>query len=301
MKSDSIYDCAIIGGGPGGLVAGVYLARFKRKVVIIDGGDSRARWIPKIRNFAGFYDGVSGARLLKKLWIHVKKYNVPVIQGNAVLRRANNIFKIKINNEMIVSRKVILAIGMKDVQPEFENLDELRKSGLLAYCPICDGFEYNQEKVGLLVQNNEGLKKLKSLRAFSPKLFVFKTKDFDINPRYINFMNEHGIKFDSTVVEKLSAAVDQHGLLVVTKKSRKPVFVKVAYVGLGTKTANSVLKHLNKLKRTKQGFIITDSHQRTSIKGLFAVGDCVNGLSQISVAAAHAAVAATTVHNELLM
>ena len=75
--------------------------------------------------------------------------------------------------------------------------------------------------------------------------------------------------------------------------------VRTAYVSLGVKIRDSAFGHLKSLKRTQSGFILVDSLQRTSIAGAYAVGDCVNDLFQVSVAAWHAAIAATDVHNSL--
>src|SRR3954463_5512018 len=78
-------DCVIIGGGPAGLTAAIYLARFNRSVAVIDGGDSRARLIPATHNYPGFADGVSGSRLLELLREQARNYGVQLIQGRIEL------------------------------------------------------------------------------------------------------------------------------------------------------------------------------------------------------------------------
>ena len=69
------YDCLIVGGGPAGLTAAIYLARYRRKVLVIDSGQSRAAWIPKSHNYPGFEDGISGKALLKKLREQAEEYD----------------------------------------------------------------------------------------------------------------------------------------------------------------------------------------------------------------------------------
>ena len=72
-----------------------------------------------------------------------------------------------------------------------------------------------------------------------------------------------------------------------------------SYVALGVEFDKTAVQHLNNLRRTKDGFIQTSSHQETSISGLYAVGDCVNALAQVSVAIGQAALAATRIHHDL--
>lgn len=88
-------------------------------------------------------------------------------------------------------------------------------------------------------------------------------------------------------------------MYVQMKDQPKPIAVDVAYVALGVDFSEKTIQHLRRLKRTKDGFIVTKSHQETSIPGLYAVGDCVSALAQISVAIGQAALAATRIHNHL--
>ena len=74
-------DCIIVGGGPAGLIAATYLARFRRRAVVIDDGQSRARWIPVSHNMPAFPQGVSGRDLLKRLREQAERYGAVLRQG----------------------------------------------------------------------------------------------------------------------------------------------------------------------------------------------------------------------------
>ena len=78
MAETAHYDCLIVGGGPAGLTAATYLARFRRNVVLVDAGQSRAALIPKTRNYPGFVDGISGPDLLKAQWDAGREKRRPV-------------------------------------------------------------------------------------------------------------------------------------------------------------------------------------------------------------------------------
>jgi thioredoxin reductase (NADPH) len=290
------FECAIIGAGPGGLVSGLYLERYKRKIVIFDSMDSRAQWAPRIRNLIGYTNGISGRHLLFQLRKQVSAYNPRFVKGEACVQRKKSAFEISVGDSKFTAQTVILATGMKDIQPDVPNVTSLRKKGLLAYCPICDGFDHSKQKVGLLVRDNHGLKKVSFLAKFSPNLRVFTTQKFRVASHHIQTMHKLGIRFYSEPIQSLEA---NKGLQVNFELGR-PVHVDLAYVGLGSYLNDHAFKGLKKLKRKKDGFIMTTSHQETSIPGLYAVGDCAQGLSQVSVAVGHAAVAATQIHNRLL-
>src|SRR5690606_38188431 len=103
---------------------------------------SRARWIPRIRNLIGYTQGLAGKELIRRLKKQVSSLGAEMVRGHAVLRRDGRYFEIKAGNRTICAKTVILATGMKDINPQVENLDDLRRRGLLAYCPICDGYDH---------------------------------------------------------------------------------------------------------------------------------------------------------------
>jgi thioredoxin reductase (NADPH) len=305
MKTKFDYECAVIGAGPGGLVSSIYLSRFKRKVIVIDAGDPRAQWIPRIRNLVAHPDGLTGKQLLKRLRDQSEQYRTQFLHGKARVRRLPaGGFKITVAGvhknlkTIFTAENVILATGMKDVEPEVPNLEELKLKAVLAYCPICDSFEHAKDEIGLLIKDGKGLKKAKFLARFCKTLHVFQVKKFKVSSRQLSNIKKLNVKFYQGELESLELAKNPKGLWI-KQKGKRPFYVKMAYVALGTKIDHSAVTHIYGLKKTKEGFYHTTAHQETTVPGLYAVGDCVNGLSQVSVAVGHAAVAATRVHNSL--
>ena len=78
------YDCLVVGGGPAGLTAALYLARFRRRVLVIDAGKSRAASIPRSHNHPGFADGISGDVLLRTLRTQAEEYGAKIVVGNVL-------------------------------------------------------------------------------------------------------------------------------------------------------------------------------------------------------------------------
>lgn len=292
------YECIIIGAGPGGLVSALYLERYKRKIAVIDGEDSRARWIPRIRNLIGHTKGLTGPELLENLKEQVSAYKTEIIKGTAQVRRKGRGFEVDIGHRILRAKKVILATGMNDIQPPIENYESLRKKGLLGYCPICDGFDHSKDRIGLLVNGSHGLKKISFIAKFSPDLHIIPTKELKLSSHYISTIKKLGAHFHAGQLESLQSQTKPRGL-TVKMKNRKPFFVKFAYVALGAVVNASAIQFIKLVRRSKDGHFITDAHQQTSVPGLFAVGDCVHTLSQVSVAVGQAAIAATQVHNDL--
>jgi thioredoxin reductase (NADPH) len=297
MRSDSRYDCIVIGAGPGGLVAAMYLQRLKRRVLLIDGGPSRAARIPKIRNLVGYAEGISGTELLDRLHCQLDKCKGEVMKGRATVGRSPRGFDVYVDGRCLQTRKVILGTGMRDIEPDgLTNLDELTHKGLLGYCPICDGFDHSEEKIALLVQSNGGVKKVRFMAGFSRDLVVVQVKPFEIAQVHKPILEQWRIP----VVRGPLKAITQHGKgLCIQPEHGKSTFVDAAYVLLGAKVPRDAVRNITELKRSTGGFLVVNAYQETSVEGLYAIGDCVDGLSQVSVAVGQAAIAATHVHNTL--
>src|ERR1044072_7035636 len=109
------YDCLVIGGGPAGLTAAIYLARFHLKLKVIDAGGSRASWIPCTRNHAGFPDGISGTELIARMKAQAQLYGA-AIESERVTRldRIEGGFCATSGSGAATARSVLLATGTKN-------------------------------------------------------------------------------------------------------------------------------------------------------------------------------------------
>src|SRR5262245_23380594 len=104
------YDCLIVGGGPAGLTAAIYLARYRRRALVVDSGKSRAEWIPTSHNYPGFEDGISGKALLRKLREQAEEYGAELRQGEVTkLEEARDGFVATANGKTIAAKRVLMA------------------------------------------------------------------------------------------------------------------------------------------------------------------------------------------------
>lgn len=304
------FDCGIIGGGPGGLVSALYLRRFERSVVLVNAGKPRAAWIPKTHNLLGFDRGISGPVLLKRLRRQVNsaggargtapRGEMAWLRAVATVERFRDGFVILTEGgRRLKVRKVILATGIEDFQPALKNLRELRYSGLLRYCSICDGHEFKNEPVAVLARDESGVDRALFIRHWTDDLTLLVPRELKLSQTKLREIAQSQVKLKRSDGLNMEILHRPRRLLITTADHR-PFEVSGAYIELGMRPHDRAYRHLDGLNKTKDGFPIADAEQRLSIPGLFAVGDCVSEVGQIAVAAGQAAVAATTLHNDLL-
>ena len=155
-------DCLIVGGGPAGLTAALYLARFERHSLVVDAGEPRASWIPTSHNVPVFAEGISGRDLLARQREHVRRYGVPVLPGTVTeIGKGPDGFVTRIDADggtrEVKARRVLLATGAIDVEPDLPDLPNAVRRGLVRYCPICDGFESRGKRIAVIGFGDRGL------------------------------------------------------------------------------------------------------------------------------------------------
>jgi thioredoxin reductase (NADPH) len=144
-------DCLIVGGGPAGLTAAIYLARFRRSVVLVDSGSSRAVLIASTHNYPGFATGIAGDRLLEELRTQAARYGAVLEPGTIEsLEPAENGLRARLDVRAIAARKVLLATGIVDEKPALPSLPEFIYRGGVRFCPICDGYEAMDKRIAVV-------------------------------------------------------------------------------------------------------------------------------------------------------
>jgi thioredoxin reductase (NADPH) len=290
-------DCLIVGGGPAGLTAAIYLARFHLNVVVADSGDSRAALIPKTRNHAGFPEGISGPNLLRRMNQQARIYGVrieeTIVSG---LHIDGDDFRADTGTGTITARAVLLATGVVNNRPEMADdlHDEALARGLLRYCPICDGYEVTDQAIGVIGTGARGTREALFLRGYSADItLIAPGHDHALDEGQQADLARAGIK----LLAGPSAYVPgPHGISVFTDAGCFG-FASL-YPALGSVVRSDLAMALG-AKVSDEGCMLVDSHQRSSIPGLYAAGDVVLGLDQISHAMGEGGVAATTIRNDL--
>lgn len=295
-----ILDCLIIGGGPAGLTAGIYLSRFRRSCRIVDSGQSRAAWIPMSHNHPGFPDGIAGKELLRRMATQALKYGADIGENTVetIDRDSDGLFQSRlVDGTTVLSRTVVLATGVIDIEPELPDLFKAVQRGLIRHCPVCDGYEVTDQKIAVICPKENSAREALFLRTYSHE---------------VTLISSCGVL---PLDESERAQLEGAGVIVIEQAINKVIMVNetiaklqladgqvlafdAIYSALGTIPRAAIAKHLD-VRLSDDGRITVDEHQMTSIAGIYACGDIVAGLNQISVAMGQAAVAACAVHHRL--
>ncbi|CAH2599380.1 Thioredoxin reductase [Rhodovastum atsumiense] len=295
-------DCLVVGGGPAGLTAALYLARFRRRVVVVDAGAPRAAWIPKSHNIPLFAAGIPGPEILERARAAVRRYGVAILPGEVTqLRRTGGLFAAGIAREdgtrcEIRAERVVLATGSVDVEPALPDLPDAVRRGLVRYCPICDGFESRDRRIAVIGHGARGLGEAAFIaRSYAEDVTLLTLgQPLRLDARQQEIVARHRIR----VIEQPVAALEQRDGMIAAIRMGDGAEHRfdVLYSALGL-TYRSGLAVALGAAHDPSGALITDAHAQTSVPGLYAAGDIVRGLDQIVVGMAHAAAAATHVHN----
>lgn len=298
MSGYRALDCLIVGGGPAGLTAAVYLARFHLNVKIIDAGDGRAASIPCTHNHAGFPGGISGRALIGRMAAQAQDYGALLATGRVtILRQIENGFEAEWGEGPAVARSVLLATGVRNRRPSMdEGLHERAlAAGLIRYCPVCDGYEVTDKDIAVVGTAEKGVNEATFLRSFTRQITLIAPDGRHIlSDGQRASMREIGVQ---TVDGPAAVLRIDDGKLVIMTAQGERVFDS-AYPALGS-DINSSLAGMLGAACSDTGCLLVDSHQRTSIDGVYAAGDVVVGLDQISHAMGQGGVAATTIRNDL--
>ncbi len=299
QDSNPPVDCVIVGAGPAGMTAAIYLKRFRRNIQLIDAGNSRAALIPVSHNYPGFPEGISGHDLLEQLRIQAARYGAEIIAAavEKIEQLPTGSFMVHYGEKVIHTRTILLATGVIDIEPDLPNLKDAIKQGFLRHCPICDGYEVIDQKVAVIGNDRYAVNEALFIRRYTPNLTLLSLgKELKLTDKDRKLLYEASIQF----IEQAIVAVKTEGARIseLTMANGKTLHFDTMYSALGSRVRSDLVLSLKVHCDDNQDLIVNKSMQ-TSIQGLYAAGDVVHGLNQICVATGQAAIAATAIHHYL--
>lgn len=296
MDKNNIYDCVIIGGGPAGVTAGIYLARAGKKVALLEGGmfGGQVATTAWVENYPAV-GKVEGFTLATKFLDDLKLQDVEIIYENAISCELNNKIKTIITlNRKIKTLSVIIAMGVrpKQISPEIE----ARFVGKgISYCATCDGHFYKGKSVAVIGGGKSAFVEAEYLVNLAKEVYlIHRSNNYRVSEVEINKLKNKGVKFlpyqvltnvnGNSNLNEIELSNTQTG--EITKLKVDGLFVAVGRV------PNSEIFN-GKLKLDEFGFIESENCE-TSIKGVFVAGDIrTKNLRQIVTATSDGAVCAT--------
>ena len=278
-KEEKTYDAIIIGGGPAGLTAGIYLSRARMDTLLIEkampGGQAILTEI--IENYPGFPHGIAGPELMQKMEEQAVRFGLKIEYGETeeVKVKKDKVKIVKINNKEYRTLTIILASGAEASKLEVPGEEELRGRGV-SYCATCDAPFFKHQKIVVVGGGDTAIEEALYLTKFVWEVTIIHRRDRLRATKILQervFANKKiNFAWDS-VVTKVLGKEKVEGVLIQNKKTgeEKEISCQGVFVFVGN-VPNS--KFLNKVvKLDQKGYIFTDDNMMTSQEGIYACGD----------------------------
>ncbi|WP_297799524.1 NAD(P)/FAD-dependent oxidoreductase [uncultured Brevundimonas sp.] len=299
MTTHTEYEVAVIGAGPAGLTAALYLARYHRKVVVIHDGNSRALRIPLTHNAPGFPDGVNGIDLVDRMTEHAREFGAKFVEERVeTVRKQDKGFVIQVQNGgQWHVRGVVLATGilLNEVDLPRPIHEQAIKDDVLRYCAICDGYEHTAKRIGVIGCDSNGAGEALFLSRYSSDITLMPLSFSELEPNEIEALDREGITVKHGALDRIIPYSDR---IEVKLSDQDALEFDVIYPALGCSPRAELAAALG-IELTESGCVPDRFVTGPDIAGFYAAGDVVDGLDQISVAMGHGALAATRLHNWL--
>lgn len=270
-----MFDTIVIGNGPAGISCAIYLKRFGFNVLVIGMDEGTLKINTSIENYYGI-DSVKSVDLIKNGISQAKNLGIEVLQEEVINIELSNDFIVVTSGGIYTSKTVFLGTGKVRKKLNIKGLKEFEGKGI-SYCAVCDGFIYRKKRIAVIGSGDYMKSELEVLKRFTKDLFVF-TNGLDTDIIDCEVVKDEIVEFSGDGVLKA----------IITKNNTYAV--DAAFIAVGSQDTLSLAKHLGLIVDESGDLIVTNSH--TNISGIFAGGDCVQGIKQIVKAAADGCTAA---------
>ncbi len=284
------YNTIVIGAGPAGLSASLYLKRAGQSVLLIDkdapGGQMLKTSV--VENYLG-YESINGAELALKMFNHVKKNKIPFEFAEVISVENDGCYVVKTSNKEFRCKNVIVATGRTPRKLNLNGEDSIRG---ISYCAVCDGTFYKNKVVGVVGGGNSALTNALYLSDLCKQVYVFVRSelraDKDMVERILSCENITVLKH-CEISELLSK---ENNLSGVVLKDGSQIDLEGLFIAIGGKPKTDFIKNIAK----ENEYIKVNNHMETSLKNVYACGDVVlKDYYQIVTAVSDGAVAALSI------
>jgi thioredoxin reductase len=293
------YDVTIVGGGPAGLTASLFLARYLHSVVLIDSRDPRNWEARGINGYLGLH-GITPPELRERGRAEVTRYGGTLVDGcvSTVRREAEDRFVTTLENgRTFTSLRLMLAIGIKDVWPKVAGLDQCYGQ-TVHHCPDCDGHEARDKRTVVIASGRSAAGMALSLTTWTRDITICTNgKPAGIEPRVRAKLDALKIPVVEQPLVRLESDGSKVRALVVSDGST--LDCERIFFAIGHYPADDLGVQLG-CKRDDEGLIVVDDMYRTSVRNVFAAGDITPGPHLAIAAAGGGAVAALAMHASLV-
>ena len=299
------YDVLIIGAGPAGLTAAIYLARNNVNVALIEaktpGGKISEQ--SKIENYPGF-NSVSGTELSISMFSQARENGAKFIIGKVIsIENKDELIKlIKLENGLVLESKyLIIATGMQNIIPkEVINIEKFNNKGV-SYCVVCDGPLFKDKVCGIIGGGNSAFEEGNYLSSIAKEVHIFVRDKIIAEQRLVDDVEKQDNIFihRKAQVLKLNGTSSLDSADVNIEGNIVNIPIKGLFPYIGFKPAIDFIDQ-NLLKLDKKNFIIVDENMETNVPNIFAVGDIISkSIRQITTATSDGTIAAKIINNRI--
>ena len=276
-----MYDVIIVGAGPAGISASLYLKRSKLNVLVISKGYGALEKAHKIENYYGLKEPISGKELFDIGVEQAEKLGIEVVSDEVMSIMLEDCFTVTTVNREYQAKKVILATGTSRKAPNIKGIQEYEGKGI-SYCAVCDAFFYRNKDVAVLGSGNYAIHEAMQLKPVVNSVTILTNGEPIVE-------NRDGVEFEinekpirefrgGTVIEEVEFENQD------TKK------VNGIFVAMGTASTSDLARKIGAV--VQNGNIQVDENMKTTVEDLYACGDCTGGILQINKAVYEGAKAA---------
>lgn len=300
--TESSYDCVVIGGGPAGLSAALFLARYRHKVVVLHHNSPRNLYSHGIHGFLGHH-GITPSELLAKGRDEVAAHGGDIIEACATRTRqlVNGSFEVATTiNDLpgptFQAPRLLLATGLRDTTPDCRGFKEFYGSTVF-HCPDCDGFEVTGKKVAVLSHGKNAVGFTLDLLTWTNQLTLLTDgKELPYSDRAK--LAAFNIPIREETIEGIEGDIGLREIARVCFANGDSLDCDALFFNLGTHPASNLHEMLG--CRLEDDLVWVDETQQTSVTGVYAAGDLTPKSQLAVVAAAEGAMAAIHIHDSLV-
>ncbi|HEV7572132.1 MAG TPA: NAD(P)/FAD-dependent oxidoreductase [Thermoanaerobaculia bacterium] len=298
MPSESTYDCIIIGGGPAGLTCAIFLARYRRPVLLIDSGKPRNYASRAIHGFLGQHN-IPPGELLARGRSEAEAAGAEICHCEARrVERVGDIFEVTTSAGVMRARRVVLAYGVRDTLPDIPDVESYY-GGSVFHCADCDGYEVREKRVGVIGCGKKAVGLALKLLQWTDQLIIFT----DGHRR--EWTDEHFSKLLALGIgvkdEKVISLLGDNAMVrAAVLSTGEQVAVDALFFTIGVERSCLLAEDLGCEVDDHRPNIIVDDHKQTTVEGIYAIGDLVPGSQLAITSAADGAIAAIAINKSLL-
>ena len=292
----TLYDAVVIGGGPSGLSAAIWLARYRRRVLVVDSGEHRNRWVDVAHGYLGF-DPFTPAELLERACKDLDAYPEATrrqARVTNVTREDDNTFSLVLvgaDNDgpaLVRAKRIVLATGVKDSFPDIDRFFDHYGADVF-HCPTCDGYEAKGKHVVVFGWSQEVTGFALTLNGWASSVtIVTDGRDFEGDAGCHTRLQACSIQ---VLEDDAVALIGERGALEgVRLRGGEVLPCSMAFFSIAHHPRADLADELG-CQRDEDKCVIVDAEGCTSVPGVYAAGDLVPGLQLVQVAAAQGTIA----------